>query len=468
MKFNTIPEAIEAIRNGELIVVVDDPDRENEGDLIMAAEKVTPEAINFMAKYGRGLICLPSCAQRLGELELQPMVVDNNAQMQTAFTVTIDSKDATTGISAHERAHTVRKFVEPNAVAADFVRPGHIFPLQAKDGGVLRRAGHTEATVDLARLAGLYPAGVLCEVLNDDGTMARVPELFKFAQEHALKIITIADLIAYRRSTETLIKRVSTADLPTEHGQFNLYAYESLDDGKTHIALVKGDIADGQPVLVRVHSQCLTGDVFGSLRCDCGEQLQLAMERIEKEGRGVLVYMRQEGRGMGLRDKIRAYNLQDREGLDTVEANERLGFPPDLRDYGVGAQILSDLGVRKMRLMTNNPQKASGLSGHDLEIVEQVPLQTVPHEFNRRYLEAKRSKLGHLLLHTITDEKEKSENYGVHRTPLYSSVWIDKFKLRWICLSSGSENDARVCTAPLARFGLTNPNLRWIVHGAPI
>ena len=409
IKFNTIPEAIEVIRDGGMVIVVDDPDRENEGDLIMAAEKVTPNAINFMSMYGRGLICLPSCSERLDELNLSLMVSENNAPLYTAFTVSIDAVDVQTGISAHERARTIKKFVSPDAKPEDFVRPGHIFPLRAKNGGVLRRAGHTEATVDLARLAGLYPAGVLCEILNDDGTMARVPDLLEFAPKHGLKIITISDLIEYRRRTETLIKQVSTAHLPTEAGQFDLYAYESTDDEKTHVALVKGDIADGKPVLVRVHSQCLTGDVFGSLRCDCGEQLRLAMELIQKEGRGVLLYMRQEGRGMGLRDKIRAYNLQDREGLDTVEANERLGYPPDLRDYGVGAQILVDLGVRKMRLMTNNPQKVTGLSGHGLEIVEQVPLQTVPHEFNRHYLETKRSKLGHLLLHPSKNEAEKGD-----------------------------------------------------------
>lgn len=403
--FNTIPEALSAIQNGELIVVVDEPDRENEGDLIMAAEKVTAATINFMAKYGRGLICLPTSSERLAELELYPMVASNTAQMQTAFTVTIDAKEVTTGISAQERAYTIRKFVEPNATPSDFVRPGHIFPLEAKPGGVLRRAGHTEATVDLARMAGLYPAGVLCEILNEDGTMARVPELMKFAAQHQLKIITISDLIAYRRRTETLIRRVATADIPTAHGEFKLYAYESTDTAgenvetdKTHIALTKGDVADATPVLVRVHSQCLTGDVFGSLRCDCGEQLEIALQTIEKEGRGVLVYMRQEGRGMGLKGKIRAYQLQDSDGLDTVEANEHLGFPADLRDYGVGAQILVDLGVRKMRLMTNNPQKVKGLDGHGLEIVERVPLQTEPNPFNCRYLQTKRSKLGHLLL----------------------------------------------------------------------
>ena len=403
--FNTIPEALSAIENGEMIIVVDEPDRENEGDLIMAAEKVTAETINFMAKYGRGLICLPTCTERLAELELHPMVAANTAQMQTAFTVTIDAKEVTTGISAQERSYTIQKFVDADAVPSDFVRPGHIFPLEAKPGGVLRRAGHTEATVDLARMAGLYPAGVLCEILNEDGTMARVPELMKFAAEHQLKIITIADLIAYRRQTETLIRRVATADIPTAHGEFKLHAYESTDTSgenvetdKTHIALTKGDIADATPLLVRVHSQCLTGDVFGSLRCDCGEQLEIALQTIEKEGRGVLLYMRQEGRGMGLKEKLRAYQLQDNDGLDTVEANEHLGYPPDLRDYGIGAQILADLGVQKMRLMTNNPQKVKGLDGYGLEIVERVPLQTKPNSFNRGYLETKRSKLGHLLL----------------------------------------------------------------------
>ena len=403
--FNTIPEALSAIENGEMIIVVDEPDRENEGDLIMAAEKVTAETINFMAKYGRGLICLPTCSERLAELELQPMVAANTAQMQTAFTVTIDAKEVTTGISAQERAYTIQKFVDADAIPSDFVRPGHIFPLEAKPGGVLRRAGHTEATVDLARMAGLYPAGVLCEILNEDGTMARVPELMVFAAQHELKIITISDLIAYRRQTETLIRRVATADIPTAHGEFKLYAYESTDTSgesvetdKTHIALTKGDIADATPLLVRVHSQCLTGDVFGSLRCDCGEQLDIALQTIEKEGRGVVLYMRQEGRGMGLKGKLRAYQLQDNDGLDTVEANEHLGYPADLRDYGIGAQILADLGVQKMRLMTNNPQKVKGLDGYGLEIVERVPLQTKPNSFNRGYLETKRSKLGHLLL----------------------------------------------------------------------
>jgi 3,4-dihydroxy 2-butanone 4-phosphate synthase/GTP cyclohydrolase II len=405
MKFNTIPEAIEAIRNGEIIVVVDDPDRENEGDLIMAAEKATPAAINFMTKYGRGLICLPATAERLAALNIPLMVKENTAQLHTAFTVTIDASDVTTGISAYERAHTIRKFVDPKAGPQDFVRPGHIFPLQAVEGGVLRRAGHTEASVDLARLAGLYPAGVLCEILNEDGTMARLPQLLEFAPKYGLKIITIADLIAYRRRTEAIIKRVAETNLQTKHGLFRLYAYESLTDAKIHVALVKGDVSPEEPTLVRVHSQCLTGDVFGSLRCDCGEQLEKAMELIQKEGKGVLVYMRQEGRGMGLGNKIRAYKLQESEGLDTVEANERLGFPPDLRDYGVGAQILADLGVRKMRLLTNNPRKVSGLSGHGLEIVERIPIEVRPHEFNQRYLETKRTKLGHLLFEPGVESK---------------------------------------------------------------
>ncbi len=413
MKFNTIPEAIEAIRNGEIIIVTDDPDRENEGDLIMAAEKATPETINFMTKYGRGLICLSATAKRLTELNLPPMVAENTARMYTAFTVTIDAKEVTTGISAYERAYTIQKFVQPQTTADDFARPGHIFPLRAMEGGVLRRAGHTEASVDLACLAGLYPAGVLCEILNEDGTMARMPQLLKFSKKYKLKIITIEALIEYRRRTETLIKRIAEADIQTAYGQFKLYAYESENDKETHIALVKGNPSDDEPVLVRVHSQCLTGDVFGSFRCDCGEQLQLAMGAIQKEERGILLYMRQEGRGMGLSNKIRAYNLQDSEGLDTVEANERLGFPSDLRDYGIGAQILTDLGVRRMRLLTNNPRKVSGLAGYNLEIVERIPLQTIPNEFNRRYLETKRTKLGHLLLHTISDN-EKGESAQTH------------------------------------------------------
>lgn len=398
MAFNTIPEAIQAIRNGEVIVVVDDPGRENEGDLIMAAEKATPEAINFMAKYGRGMICLPATSQRLQELELFAMVAENTSKMSTAFTVTIDAKEVTTGISAQERSMTIQKFIDPAASPDDFLRPGHIFPLKAADGGVLRRAGHTEATIDLCQLADLYPAGVLCEILSEDGTMARVPELLKFARQHRLKIITIADLIAYLLQTVTLIRRTAEAVLPTKYGQFQLVAYESVTDNKTHIALKQGQIVADRPTLVRVHSQCLTGDVFGSLRCDCGEQLDRALELIAEAGEGIVLYMRQEGRGMGLGNKIRAYQLQDQEGLDTVEANEKLGFPADLRDYGIGAQILRDLGVGKMRLLTNNPRKISSLEGHALEVVERVPLQVKPQQFNQHYLETKRSKLGHLVL----------------------------------------------------------------------
>lgn len=398
--FNTIDEAISAIKNGEMIVATDDPERENEGDLIMAAEKVTPEAINFMATHGRGLICLPATKDRLDKLELHPMVKDNTEKFSTAFMVSIDAKGTSTGISAYERAETILKFVDAKATAEDFVRPGHIFPLQAMEGGVLRRTGHTEATVDLARLAGLYPAGVICEIMNDDGTMARVPDLLKFAEKHDLKIITIADLIKYRHQKETLVKKIAEADLPSKYGHFRLYAYSSSIDDKTHLALVKGDISQNKPVLVRVHSQCLTGDMLGSLRCDCGDQLHHAMTMIEEEGEGVVVYMRQEGRGIGLGNKIRAYQLQDEEGLDTVEANERLGFPADIRDYGVGAQILTDLGVRKMRLLTNNPQKRVGLTGYDLEIVEQIPIEPNVHEFNKEYLQTKRSKLGHILFTT--------------------------------------------------------------------
>ncbi len=395
-EFNTIEEAIEDIKQGKMIIVVDDEDRENEGDLLMAAEKVTPEAVNFMAKYGRGLVCMPIDGHRLDELDIPQMVEHNTDSLQTAFTVSIDAVETTTGISAHERAFTVQKVLDPDAKASDFKRPGHIFPLEAKKGGVLKRAGHTEAAVDLANLAGLYPAGVICEVMAEDGTMARIPQLMKFVKEHDLKIVTIADLIAYRRKHEVLITRITSADMPTEHGNFTVIGYENNLSGEHHLALVKGNVSDGEPVLVRVHSECLTGDAFGSLRCDCGEQCAAALKQIEKEGRGVLVYMRQEGRGIGLINKLKAYSLQD-NGLDTVEANLALGFPSDMRDYGIGAQILADLGIKKIKLMTNNPKKLSGLTGYGLEIVERVPIQMSCNKHNIYYLKTKQKKLGHML-----------------------------------------------------------------------
>lgn len=395
-RFNTIEEAIEDIRQGKIVVVVDDEDRENEGDVIMAAEKVTPEALNFMVTYARGLVCMPITNERADELDLPLMVTHNTDKHGTAFTVSVDHKDTTTGISAFERAQTVKAILDPNTRPEDLRRPGHIFPLRCREGGVLRRAGHTEAAVDLARLAGLYPAGVICEVMKEDGTMARVPELMAFCQQHGLKIITIADLIKYRRSTEKLIRRVDSARLPTKYGEFTAVAYESLLDGKEHIALVKGDLSTVEAPLVRVHSECLTGDVFGSTRCDCGDQLGRALEMIADEGVGVLLYMRQEGRGIGLLNKIRAYKLQD-QGKDTVEANEALGFPPDLRDYGIGAQILADLGLKKIRLMTNNPRKIAGLEGHGLQVVARIPIEICPGKHNRFYLATKKRKLGHLL-----------------------------------------------------------------------
>ncbi|CUS84282.1 3,4-dihydroxy 2-butanone 4-phosphate synthase / GTP cyclohydrolase II [Candidatus Kryptonium thompsonii] len=407
-RFNTIEEAIEDIKNGKIVIVVDDEDRENEGDFIIAAEKVTPEAVNFMAKYGRGLICVAITELRARELELEPMVDFNTSKHNTAFLVSVDYiRGTTTGISAFDRAKTIQAIVDPNSKPGDFAKPGHVFPLQAVEGGVLRRAGHTEAAVDLARLAGLYPAGVLCEIMNDDGTMARVPELFKIAKKFGLKIITIKDLISYRLKREKLIRKITTTKLPTKYGFFELHLYESLTDGKVHVALVKGKVDDGEPVLVRVHSECLTGDVFGSFRCDCGDQLHSSMKMIEQEGRGVLLYMRQEGRGIGLVNKIKAYRLQD-EGKDTVEANEMLGFKPDLRDYGIGAQILVDLGIKKMRLLTNNPKKIVGLAGYGLEIVERVPIEIQPNEVNIHYLRTKRDKLGHLIL--MDEKKENNES----------------------------------------------------------
>jgi 3,4-dihydroxy 2-butanone 4-phosphate synthase/GTP cyclohydrolase II len=394
--FAPIEDAVAAIARGDMIIVVDDEDRENEGDLTIAAEKVTPEAINFMMTHGRGLICLPMTGERLAELDIPMMVSDNSARFKTAFTVSIEAKWVSTGISAAERAATVLAAVDPKTRPTDLARPGHMFPLRARDGGVLVRAGQTEAAVDLARMAGLYPAGVICEIANQDGTMARVPDLARFAKRHKVLMITIADLIRHRMRTETQVRRVAAAALPTTHGDFRVVAYESLLDGETHVALVKGDIGDGEHVLVRVHSRCLTGDVFHSARCDCGLQLDAAMDRIAAEGRGVLLYLNQEGRGIGLANKIRAYELQE-QGLDTVEANERLGFKADQRDYGIGVQILRDLGVRSMRLLSNNPRKLVGIEGYKLSVAEWVPLEIPASEHTLRYLKTKKEKLGHKL-----------------------------------------------------------------------
>jgi 3,4-dihydroxy 2-butanone 4-phosphate synthase / GTP cyclohydrolase II len=395
--FAPIEQAIEAIRNGEMLIVVDDEERENEGDLTIAADKITPAVINFMATYGRGLICMPMTEERLDELDIPQMVRENTARFDTAFCVSIEAKGVTsTGISASDRAATVLAAIDPETRPVDLARPGHMFPLKARNGGVLVRAGQTEAAVDLARIAGLYPAGVICEIMNDDGNMARVPDLAKFAKRHKMLMITIADLIQYRMRTEALIRRVASAALPTEHGDFRVIAYESVIDRETHVALVKGDIGTGESVLVRVHSRCLTGDVFHSARCDCGLQLDAALDRIAAEGRGILLYLNQEGRGIGLSNKIRAYELQD-QGLDTVEANERLGFKADQRDYGIGVQILRDLGVKSMRLLSNNPRKLVGIEGYDLSIAEWIPLEIPPGEHSRAYLRTKKEKLGHKL-----------------------------------------------------------------------
>jgi 3,4-dihydroxy 2-butanone 4-phosphate synthase/GTP cyclohydrolase II len=396
----SVEAAIADVRAGKMVVLVDDADRENEGDLCMAAERVTPEAINFMTKHGRGLVCLSLTEERLEQLRLHMMVPDyeNNSGFGTAFTVSIEARHGvTTGISAADRATTVHAAIADEAVPNDLARPGHIFPLRAREGGVLRRTGQTEGSVDLARLAGCKPAGVICEIMNDDGSMARMPDLREFASTHELKIVTIADLIQYRLRKETLVRRAATATMPTMAGEFRTVVYENDIDRVDHMALVKGEIDPDHAVLVRVHSECLTGDAFGSRRCDCGEQLRASMKMIEAEGVGVLLYMRQEGRGIGLKNKIKAYGLQDSEGLDTVQANERLGFPPDMRDYGVGAQILVDLGVRKMRLITNNPGKRAGIEGYGLSIIDRVPLEIKPNEKNLEYLRTKKEKLGHVL-----------------------------------------------------------------------
>lgn len=397
MAFATIPEAIHDIKAGKFVIIVDDESRENEGDLVIAAEKVTPEAINFMAKHARGLICIAMTGDRLDELKIPMMVQDNTSKFSSPFTVSVEAKHrVSTGISAHDRAATIKALIDPATKPEDISRPGHMFPLRARDGGVLVRAGHTEASVDLARAAGLYPAGVICEIMNEDGTMARLPELEAMAEKYSIKIVSVAQIIAHRRHHEKLIVRVAEAKLPTKYGDFLAIAYRSAIDPDEHVALIKGELNGDKPVLVRVHSECLTGDVFHSLRCDCGEQIDLAMKAIAEEERGVFLYMRQEGRGIGLHNKIRAYALQD-QGLDTVEANEALGFGSDLRDYGIGAQILADLGVRNIILLTNNPRKVIGLEGYGLKVVETVPIVCKPNPQNVKYLETKRKKMGHFI-----------------------------------------------------------------------
>ncbi|MBL9175068.1 MAG: bifunctional 3,4-dihydroxy-2-butanone-4-phosphate synthase/GTP cyclohydrolase II [Verrucomicrobiales bacterium] len=395
--FDEIPRVLEDIRRGKMVIVVDDEDRENEGDLVVAAEKATPTTVNFMAKFGRGLICVPASEDRLRQLGIEEMVSQNRETFQTAFQVSVDAaRGITSGISAADRARTIRVLANPRAVAEDLKKPGHIFPLRAKSGGVLQRAGHTEAAVDLARLAGCRPVGVICEIMSDDGTMARLPELRRFAKRHGLRICSIEQLIEFRRASDRLVERMETIRMPTDYGEFDLHLYRSKIDGLHHLALVKGEVKGQKGVLVRVHSECLTGDVFGSRRCDCGPQLHAAMRRIEEEGRGVILYMRQEGRGIGLPAKLRAYRLQE-QGLDTVDANLRLGFPMDLRDYGVGAQMLCDLGLKTIRLLTNNPKKVVGLQGYGLEIVEQLPIRVNPNPHNAAYLKTKRDRMGHLL-----------------------------------------------------------------------